>query len=328
MKVFVTGGTGFLGNAVIANLLASGHSVRAMVRQPRARLPEGAEAVEVSLLDRDGLAQAIDGCEAVMHLAGMVSRDPDDAAAMNRVHVEGTQALLDAMEGRSIGRLVLASTSGTIAVSKSARVATEVDEASISIIGRWPYYMSKRLQEQEVLSRDRADRVEAVLVNPSLLLGPGDTKGSSCEDVLRILHGRVPALTGGTAAFVDVRDCAPAFTAALERGRRGNKYLLNGANMKVRAFAERIALLGDVSMPRVKLSNRWANFSARLLEGVYDVVDRIPPVDPVSVEMSCHHWGCSAAKAERELGFSARDPGTTLRDTVRDLEERGLFRRR
>lgn len=328
MKVFVTGGTGFLGKAVIESLLENGHAVRAMVRSPKARLPQGAEAIELALSDPARLRGALAGCDAVVHLAGKVSRDPADAAEMHAIHVEGTRALLDAMEAASVRRLVLASTSGTIAVRKTGgRIATEVDEAPLEVIGRWPYYVSKRFQEQEVARRDAAGRVEAVVLNPSLLLGPGDDRMSSVGDVHKVLHGRIPAITDGTVAFVDTRDAAPAFVAALERGRRGERYLLNGSNMSVRSFIERVTRAGDVAMPRVKLSERWAVLGARAIEGVYGALDRSPPVDAVSVEMACHHWGCSSAKAQAELGFRARDPQETIQDTVRDLERRGLFRR-
>jgi dihydroflavonol-4-reductase len=247
---------------------------------------------------------------------------------MHAVHVSGTKVLIRAMEAAGVRRLILASTSGTVAVRKSGgRPATESDRAPIELIGRWPYYMSKFLQEREVLDADGRDRIEATVLNPSLLVGPGDTRLSSTGDILKILHGRIPALTDGTVAFVDVRDCAPAFVVALTKGRRGERYLLNGANVSVRNFAERVATAGGRNPPRLKLPDRWARVSARVMEGAWQALDLVPPIDAVSVEMGTHHWGCSSAKAERELGFRARDPQASLHDTVRDLERRGLFRR-
>jgi dihydroflavonol-4-reductase len=328
MKLFVTGGTGFLGKAVVSAALDAGHEVRAMVRDARARLDARAEKIEVRLDDAPALREHLRGVDAIVHLAGKVSRDPRDSAAMHAVHVEGTVRLLDAAEAAGVRRVVLASTSGTIAVSEDGRrLATEEDTPPFELIGRWPYYTSKHLQEQEVLRRDRADRVEAVILNPSLLLGPGDDRMSSTGDVLDVLTGNVPALTEGTVAFVDVRDCTGPFLAALERGRRGQRYLLNGANMKVRSFAERVALAGDVSAPRVRLSATWARRSARLLDGLAQAVGRDSPVQVAAVDMATHHWGCNAAKARRELGFAPRDPQETIVATVRDLETRGLFRR-
>lgn len=328
MKLFVTGGTGFLGHAVVSAYLQAGHGVRAMVRDRRAKLPAGAEAVEVRFEDREGLQKAIEGCDAIVHMAGKVSRDPKDSADMHWIHVEATQMLLDAAEKAGVRRFILASTSGTIAISKnSSRPATELDDAPLELVGRWPYYMSKVLQEKEVLRRNEKDRIEAVVLNPSLILGPGDERLSSVGDILNVLNRRVPAVTDGTAAFVDVRDCAPAFVAALERGKRGKRYLLNGANITVRSFFERIARAGDVGAPKIKLPSKWAFVSAKLLEGVYHAADRTPPVDAVSVDIGTHHWACDASLAKRELGFTPRDPQETIGDTVRDLEQRGLFRR-
>ena len=327
MKVFVTGGTGFLGQHVLRALLSRDHEVTAMVRHPRARVPDGVRSVTAELTDADVLRSALRGAEAVIHIAGKVSRDPRDSAEMYAVHLDGTRRLLQAMAAEGVKRLVLASTSGTIAVSDEPTPPMDEDfEPKFEIIGRWPYYASKQLQEQEVMRWHERGEIEAVILNPSLLLGPGDEKLSSSTDVLNILHGRVPAYTEGTVAFVDARDCAPTFVNALT-APTGDRYLLNGANMTIRDFAQRVTLVGDVAPPRWKLSRRWAVRGAKVMEALLDTIDRVPPLDPVSVDMGAHHWGCTAERARRTLGFAARDPQVTLIDTIDDLARRGLFRR-
>lgn len=329
MKLFVTGATGFLGRAVVDACLAEGHQVRAMVRDPHHRLPDAVETVKVGFEEGGRLREALDGCEAVLHLAGKVSRDPADAGAMHWIHVEASQRLLDAMKDVGKLRLVLASTSGTVAVSetKRRRPARETDRPPFEVIGKWPYYTSKLLQEQEVLRRQHRGELEAVILNPSLLLGPGDERLSSTTDVLNILNRRVSAITDGTVAMVDVRDCAPAFVRALTDGRPGERYLLNGANMSVRVFVERVCTAGDVAMPKVRLPGKWALAGAKLLDGLAHAVDRTPAIDPTSVEISNHHWDCDAKKATAELGFTARDPQETINATVRFLEDKRMFRR-
>jgi dihydroflavonol-4-reductase len=268
MLLFVTGGTGFLGRAVIDALLAAGHQVRAMVRDPRHKLPSAVDAVEVGFEDGGRLRELLSGVDAIVHLAGKVSRDPKDSAAMHHLHVECTQKLLDAAEAAQVKRIVLASTSGTIAVNaEPRRLATEDDEPPFELIGKWPYYTSKRLQEQEVLRRDKKGTIEGVVLNPSLLLGPGDERLSSTADVLNILNRRVPAITDGTVALVDVRDVAPMFVKALT-AKRGERYLLNGANMSVRSFVERVALAGGVGVPKLKLKTSWAVAGAKFMESV------------------------------------------------------------
>ena len=326
MRIFVTGGTGFLGRYVVEALRAAGHSVTAMVRTPTARLPDGATPAQVGLNDPD-LDEALRGHDAVIHIAGKVSRSPKDSAEMYALHLDSTRRLLDAMARAEIKKLVLASTSGTIAISDEPTAPMNEDhEPKFEIIGRWPYYASKQLQEQEVLRRHARGEVDAIIINPSLLLGPGDEKLSSSTDVLNVLNGRVPAYTEGTVAFVDVRDCAPVFVRALD-APSGKRYLLNGANMKVRQFIERITRAGDVAPPRFRLSRRWAVGSARVMEALYDTIDRVPPIDPVSVDMGAHHWACDTTRARQTLGFTTRDPQVTLIDTVKDLARRGLFHR-
>lgn len=329
MKVFVTGGTGFLGQHVLRALVADGHKVKAMVRREHAALPPGVEPERVALRDEEGLTKALKGRDAIIHLAGKVSRRSEDALSMYRLHGDGTRALLNAAERAKVTRFVLASTSGTIAVQREAGAApaTEADDAPLDIIGGWPYYHSKRLQEEEVMRRHRAGRIEAVVLNPSLLLGPGDERLSSTQDVLDVLLGRVPIVTEGTAALVDVRDAAPSFVRALKSGTPGARYLLNGANMSVRRLIERIAHAGQVAPPRLVVPKAWAMAGARLMQGLYRAVDRTAPIPPLSVEMAHHHWQCDARRAESELGFEARDPQETIHDTVVDLETRGLFRR-
>ena len=329
MKLFITGATGFLGRAVADRCLEEGHTVTLMVRDPRARTPEGAQAAEVGFDEPGRLREALAGADAIIHLAGKVSRDPQDAGEMHRIHVEATNTLLDAAEDVGVRKFLLASTSGTVAVQEQpGRLATERDHPAFEVIGRWPYYTSKLLQEQEVLRRTANDRIDAVVLNPSLLLGPGDDRLSSTGDVLNILNRQLPALTEGTVAFVDVRDAAPAFVRAIERGRRGRRYLLNGANMSLRNFVERVASAGDVVAPKLVLPKEWANRGARWIQGIFSTLDLTPPIDPVSVEIGGFHWGCDARLAREELGFRARDPQATIDATVRWLEDRRLFRRR
>lgn len=328
MKVFITGATGFLGRAVVDACLAAEIEVVAMVRSAHHRLPSAVNAVELSFDDQAGLAAALKGCDAVMHLAGKVSRDPNDAGAMHWIHVEATQVLLDAMKDSGVRRFILASTSGTIAVSKDkTRPLNENHSPAFEVLGKWPYYTSKLLQEQEVLRRHEAGDIDAVILNPSLMLGPGDDRLSSSTDVLNVLNRRVSALTDGTVALVDVRDCAPVFVRALTEGEGGHRYLLNGANMSLRVFVERICTAGDVGIPKVSLPGKWAVRGAKFLDGIAKAADRSAAIDPVSVEIGSYHWACDASKAKRTLAFSARDPQETINATVHFLEKKGLFRR-
>ncbi len=325
-RALVTGATGFLGQSLLQQLLEEeGASLRVLVRESHASHAErGVEEVEGSILDPASVERAVAGVERVYHLAGKVSRDPDDARELYRVHVEGTANLCRAASKAGVERIVLASTSGTIAVTDDGiAIPDETFPAPIEIIGRWSYYTSKLYQE-ETARRECGSDVELVILNPSLLLGPGDRRLSSTRDVLRFLAGDIPVVPPGGVNFVDVRDVATAFRAAMDKGRAGQRYLLGGPNWTCAAFFERLERASKVKGPRIKLPEPIYAFAGKALDAFYRHWDKAPPVDRASVEMGQRFWYLDPEKAERELGFEARDPYETLHDTVSYIKKEFL----
>lgn len=277
------------------------------------------------MLDEASVRAAATGCDGAFHCAGRVSRRQADAEEMYRVHVEGTRIVLDACSAAGLRRVVVASTSGTVAVSDDPnRIPNESDSAPLGIIGRWPYYRAKLFAERAALSRSHAG-FEVVCVNPSLLLGPGDVRGSSTEDVRRFLEGEVPAVPSGGLSFIDARDAAEAMCLAMDRGRGGERYLVGACNLTMAEFVGRLTRASGAKAPRfalprsrtlVRLGASWMN---RLAPHV-----GLAMVDPVTIEMSSYFWYVDSAKAESSLGFRPRDPNLTIYDTVEDLRARGV----
>ena len=143
MNILVTGGTGFLGSALLPLLAEGGHRLRVIARGDAAGAARlGAEVVRAPLEDRDAVRQALRGVEAVYHLAGHVAFDGRDPAALYRLHVECTRTLLEDAHAAGVSRVVLASTSGTVAISREPKVHGEGDDAAIAVVARWPYYLS------------------------------------------------------------------------------------------------------------------------------------------------------------------------------------------
>ena len=328
MKIALTGSSGFLGAHLLPLLLQAGHQIRILLRSPGsagsvdAEQSSGVEVCRGDVLDRDSCERLVMDCEVLIHLAGLVSRDPADGPRMYRLHVEGTRQLLKAAAAAKVQRVVLASTSGTIAVSKHERVATEADDYPFVAVGRWPYYLSKIYQERLALELSAELQLPLVILNPSLLLGPGDARFSSVGDVWKFLHRDIPAMPSGGLSFVDVRDVAETFRMALERGRDGERYLLGAANMPVREFLERLSRLSDVPPPRFQLPSGLNILGAEGLARLAKWRGVEPGIDRPTVEMGEHFFYLDSAKATDELGFSPRDPQDTLRDTVRDLQAR------
>jgi dihydroflavonol-4-reductase len=314
MKLLVTGATGFLGSTLVPVLRQAGHEVRALVRSGAA-FPD-AETVKGDVREVESLRRALEGVEGLYHLAGLVSRDPADARKMYELHVDGTRNLLAEAERAGVRRIVLASSSGTIGVSRTRRVASEDDDYPIETVGRWPYYLSKIYEEKIAIESARRG-LAIVILNPSLLLGPGDARMSSTQDIFRFLMGRIPVMPRGGISFVDVRDAAQAFAAALTRGNVGERHLLGAVNWDFDEFFARLGRIAHRPAPALRMPSRLKVAAAHWMERWARERGREPDLPASDVEMGECWFFIDSSKSARLLGFTPRDPVETLSDTVR-----------
>lgn len=317
MKILVTGATGFLGRHVLKLLTEAGHHVRALSRS--AREIEGAsEVVQGDVTSADDMARVCEGMELLVHGAGLVSFDPEDAGRLYDIHLVGTEVTLAAARAAGVKRVVYISTSGTIAVSEKSITMSEASETPRELIQKWPYYRTKLYAEEHALAQN-SDAMPIVSLNPSLLLGPGDVTGESTKSVRMFLDDQIPASPPGGVSFVDVRDVASAVVTCLEKGRGGQRYLLSGGNMPFSAFYQRLAQVSDRPAPSVK--------APAFTKGLFEFLPALGrdgvgfgfSVDRVGLLQACHYWYCDDSKARAELGFWTRDPNITLRDTCADI---------
>jgi dihydroflavonol-4-reductase len=314
---WVGGATGFLGSHVVRALEARGDEV-----VPVSKSGGGGRARAVDVLDAGAVRESAHGCELAFLCTGRVTRGKDESEELYRLHVQGAKSALAGLRAAGVRRVVVASTSGTLAVGTDPeRIADEGCRAPLELIAGWPYYRTKMYAEREALEANAPPDFEVVVVNPSLLLGPGDLRESSTGDVRRFLEGVIPATPAGGLAFVDVRDAALGMLLAADRGRPGERYLLNAQNLTVAAFFQRLERISGVRAPLFKLpaSRPVAIGIGRLFTRAVRAIGGEPPVSEESIEMGQYFWYCDSSKAERELGFRARDPGETLRETVDDL---------
>ncbi|MCC7535089.1 MAG: NAD-dependent epimerase/dehydratase family protein [Deltaproteobacteria bacterium] len=330
-RVLVTGATGFLGHHLVEILASRGNEVFALCRNPRAareRLDQRvAHVVLGDVLDPISVSSAANECLSVYHCAGSVSRDPADAEHMHRIHVEGTRTVLEACLRQGIRRVVIASTSGTVAIGDDPnRAARESDPTPLELVHRYPYYRAKLYAERWALAFSAKHGMDVVSVNPSLLLGPGDEHLSSTEDVRKFLDGQVHAVPCGGLSFVDARDAALAMVLAMSHGEAGQRYLVGAANLTFEAFFGRLARIAGVAPPRVRLPRTGAagRLGVRALGRLASRLGGEPPLGEQAFEMGEHYWYVDSSRAERELGWVARDPNETLYDTVADLRARGV----
>jgi len=321
MKILVTGATGFLGTQLTPRLAAAGNHVRAIARTRPSGFPTAVEFIQGDLTQPDSVRRAVQGVQVIYHLAGLVSFNPKDGRKMYELHVDSTQQLLKAANEAGTERIILASSSGTIAVSKDERIGTEADDYPIEVVGRWPYYLSKIYQEKLALQFCRAHSIPLVVLNPGLFLGPGDDRLSSTWIVSKFLNQDIPAMPSGGLAFVDVRDAADAFVQALRRGEPYGRHLM-GVNMSFKEFFGRLERMTGVAAPKLRLPHKLNVLGTRLLERWAELRGTEASIDHHSVEIGEHFFYLDSSKAERELRFKARDPHETLYDTVQDIRSK------
>jgi nucleoside-diphosphate-sugar epimerase len=324
-SVLVTGATGFLGQHLVRQLAATGSGVQLRVLCRGSSPWDNDSSVEIfhgDVTSREDVSRAAQGVKEIYHLAGFVSRDLRKAEALYLTHVEGTRNVCEAVRQAGISRMVYVSSSGTIAVGRTPVARDERSGYTHEVVGEWPYYLSKIFSEKLTLDFFERYGLPVVVVNPSLLLGPGDERGSSTGDIELFLRGQILGMPLGGLNFVDARDAAAGLIAAMRRGRPGERYLLGGVNWTFRELIEKVAALAGVRRPHLQPSLRISLGSARLLRRLLPLFGRPFELDDVSIKMSALFWYCDSTKARIELGFRARDPMETLRETVEEVRRR------
>jgi dihydroflavonol-4-reductase len=283
MRVYVSGASGFVGAYVARELRERG----AEVRDER-----------VDLLDPAGLERALDGCDAVVHVAALYSYDAPPEL-LERVNVEGTRNVLDAAARARISRIVCTSTAGTCGPVEG-RPATEEDAPPAWELAV-PYKRTKLAAERLALAAG------AVVVNPTAPVGAGDARPTPTgRMVAGVAQGRLRGYLAGTGLnVVDVRDVAVGHALALEHGRPRERYLLGGVDLPLRELFAEIADLAGRARPRLRVPYAIARTAAAL-----GLVNRH------EVRLARLPMYFSSAKAERELGYRARPIGRALADAV------------
>ena len=320
MRAFVTGGTGFVGGAVVRRLLAEGCEVRTLVRpgtdaRQLAGLP--VERILGELADVDALKRGAAGCDQVFHVAALYSFWGHPWREFYRSNVEGTRNVLRTAWEADASRIVYTSSIATLGQPDDGSPANEETPSALAgMIGH--YKRSKFLAEEA--ARDLARRgAPVVIVNPAAPVGVGDHKPTPTgRMIVDFLNGRMPAYVDTCLTLVDVDDVAAGHLLAAEKGRVGERYILGGEILSLKGMLD---ILSEVSgLPPV----RWRIPHALALAwGYLDVslaaIDRrrVPVATPTSARLSRRRESFSSAKAVKELGF----PQTPAREALRKAVE-------
>ncbi len=320
MRVFVTGGAGFVGSAVVRALRARGDDVIAAVRDPdRARaLGElGCRLVRTDLSSTAELTGFMAGCDSIIHAAGMyrIGIRRDERPAMEDANVGATARTLDAAILAAVPRIVDVSTVGVFGDTHGAVVDETYRRDRRDGFLSW--YDDTKYRAHLVAEARIEAGAPIVIVMPGQVYGPGDHSalgvqfGAAFKGTLRTL-----ALTDVGACFVHVDDLAGGIIAALDRGRSGESYVLAGEPARSIEVLEIAARLGERPLPRLTVPTAFLRIMAPLsglLGGRFGIPADLGEV--IKAGDGVTYWA-SHAKAGRDLGFDPRGLEAGLQDTL------------
>ena len=316
MRTFVTGGTGFIGGAVVRRLLEAGHEVRALVR-PGADTQQldglSVERVKGDLRDHDSLRKGITGCEWVFHVGALYSYWGFGWDDFYQTNVEGTRGLLEAARDEGVKRVVHTSSIAVLGLNKDGSPASEDTGSSLADrIG--PYQRSKFLAE-EVAGDYAHQGLPVVIVNPSTPVGVGDHKPTPTGQIIvDFLNGRMFGYVDTGLNIADVDNVATGHLLAAERGQAGERYILGGENLRLKQILDILAEISGRSPVRLHIPHwvamGWAHVDVTLARLN---PRRTPTATPEKVRLSRRYEYFDSSKAVRELGL----PQTPAREALR-----------
>lgn len=326
-RAFVTGGTGFVGGAVVRALLADGRAVVALARSAEAeRALErlGARPVRGDVLDPAPLETGMRGCDVVFHVAGAVRTCLRDASPMFRLNVDGSRNALEAAARAGVRRFVHTSSAATIG-ERAATIGREDTPHRGWFLT--DYERSKHEAELLLLQRGRELGVEVVCVNPASVQGPGRSAGSA-RLLLNALNGRILVAVDTRFSLVDVEDCARGHLLAAERGAPGERYLLSGATFTTREAFALLERLTGVRRRTVLLPGWSVRLAGDAVETAWRALGRRPPFCRELARSALHGHAYDGSRATSELGLVYTPLEETMRRTLEWFEAEGLLRAR
>lgn len=306
MNTLVTGASGFVGSNLVEALNARRWSVRALIRPTASRRAlDGLDydTAAGDVLDREALMAAMKGIECVFHVAAVVDDGRADLATLYRVNVDGTRNVLEAALHAGVRRVVVTSSVAALGMPDWRMPADESHEFNLSPLA-YPYGYSKVLAEQVTQAYVRRG-LDAVIVNPAIVLGPRDVHQVSGRILVTLKKRAIPFYPPGGASVIDAADVAEGHIAAAERGRTGARYILAGEHLWHRELMGTAAGVVGRPQPWIRLPR-----AIRLLEGPVEALRKrkaFPlPINGAQIRMAAETMWFDSARARRELNLTTR----------------------
>jgi dihydroflavonol-4-reductase len=298
-------------------LLLRGRKVRSLVHANERPLDNlDTEIIKGDIGDIESLYRAFNGADVVYHLASHISTSMNDWSLCEAINIIGTQNVVDACRHCNVRRLAYFSSIHTL-MNKSKNQT--IDESCPIIDSRDypPYCYSKAIAEQYVINKVK-DGLDAVIINPTAVIGPFDFKPSRFGKVIILLaRHKLPVLIGGGFDWVDVRDVVEGAIQAEENGATGSRYILSGHQATLPEIAGMLSSILNIGATRIVIPGILSRAGIPLVEAVCRLNGTEPLYNKVAIDTLSNGCSVSHNKATRELGYQSRPLFETLDDTLR-----------
>jgi dihydroflavonol-4-reductase len=324
MLATVTGASGHLGANLVRALIDKKWQVRALIHRETQSL-EGLdiERVPGDVLDEESLRQAFAGADTVFHLAGRISIVGWERREVEAINITGVRNVVAACEATGVKRLIHVS---SFHAHQQEPLDEPLDESRPLHEGTYPPYDHSKAEGERIVRAAMEKGLNAVIINPSGMLGPNDFKPSYFgATLLSIARGRMPALVDAGMCWVDIRDVAEGMIKACEKAEPGAKYILGGHWVTLRYIARQVTGITGVKPPHIVLP-MWAAKAVAPPAMFFDRIrGRRPLFTPISMRELESNPDISHEKASRELGYEPRPLEQALADTIAWFQSHGML---
>jgi dihydroflavonol-4-reductase len=328
MKVLVTGANGFLGPWLVRRLIEEDHKVSVLLRKKSRH--EEIETLSVEKLwgdvtDLESLRSAFKGQQIIFHLAGVIAYSRQERDLMERVNVQGTQNVLQAMADNSVSELLYLSSVAAIGAGLTPKqILNENSPFNLSQFD-FGYFETKRKSEIIVTEFSKQNSIRSIIVNPSTIYGAGDARKGSRNTQLKVAQGKGLFYPCGGVSIVGVEDVVEGILRAQNRGRSGERYILAGDNLYLKDVFQLIADSARVRAPKLPIPNCFMRGLAQLDESLNKFGLNGPLPSERAMVATFYHW-FDHAKAKNELDFIPKSAHYAIENSVRWMRDQGLLK--
>lgn len=316
-KVIITGADGVLGNNLVREFLSRNYEVSVFLLRS-SETPSTLKGLNLNyfygnVLNREELFKAVKGHDYVVHAAASTVVYPARQKQINAVNIDGTQNVIDAVLKYDIKRLIHVGTANSFSFGSKIKPGNETSPYKGYVYGL-DYIDSKKKAQDLILSATKEQGLNAVVVNPTFMIGPYDSKPSSGSMIIALKNGKIPGFTKGAKNYIAVKDAAVAIVNAIDLGKNGECYILGNHNISFKKAFNIFSKVIGAKPPKRKLSSRMVMTYGSLNSFLAKKLKYTPSVTRELAKISCEEQYYCSCKAKKELKM----PNTPIEVAVKE----------